>query len=421
MNDFEVLQYLANHDRIDLSHARLIVEMEKRKEILQKHPYRVWEGKNGKWYTYLDSDGKKKLTKRTTKKDIEDLIVSFWRELETGETIEDAFKEWNDWKLETGKIERSSHMKNKVVFNRHYKEFGKRKIRDVKPDEFLDFLESQVPKYNLTAKGFANLKTVTKGFLKRARRRKVISWNVEYMLTEIDISERDYRRVVKEDSEEVYNEEEARLLKTTLMQNMDDLNTGLLLLFVTGLRIGELAALKHIDIEEDCVHVRRTETVYREEDGNYVCTVKDFPKTEAGIRRVVVPESYQWLLKKIRLNNPFGEWAFEKKGKRIKSCNFTKRLRELNKELGISHKSPHKIRKTYVSMLMDNNVDTRMVIDQVGHSSILVTQKYYYRNRKTIEKKQEILREIGELQEICYLGKKGNGKNADFKPKTGVI
>ena len=395
--------------------------MEKRKEILQKHPYRVWEGKNGKWYTYLDSDGKKKLTKRTTKKDIEDLIVSYWRELETGETIEDTFKEWNDWKLETGKIERSSHMKNKVVFNRHYKEFGKRKIRDVKPDEFLDFLESQVPKYNLTAKGFANLKTVTKGFLKRARRRKVISWNVEYMLTEIDISERDYRRVVKEDSEEVYNEEEARLLKTTLMQNMDDLNTGLLLLFVTGLRIGELAALKHIDIEEDCVHVRRTETVYREEDGNYVCTVKDFPKTEAGIRRVVVPESYQWLLKKIRLNNPFGEWAFEKKGKRIKSCNFTKRLRELNKELGISHKSPHKIRKTYVSMLMDNNVDTRMVIDQVGHSSILVTQKYYYRNRKTIEKKQEILREIGELQEICYLGKKGNGKNADFKPKTGVI
>lgn len=33
--------------------------MNKRKDMLKKHSYRIWEGKNGKWYTYIDEYIKK--------------------------------------------------------------------------------------------------------------------------------------------------------------------------------------------------------------------------------------------------------------------------------------------------------------------------------------------------------------------------
>lgn len=43
-------------------------------------------------------------------------------------------------------------------------------MKDTEPGEFEGFLEGQIPIHNLTAKAFSNLKTVTRGFLKRAKK-----------------------------------------------------------------------------------------------------------------------------------------------------------------------------------------------------------------------------------------------------------
>ncbi|MBP3628624.1 MAG: hypothetical protein J6I95_04060 [Anaerotignum sp.] len=40
---------------------------------------------------------------------------------------------------------------------------------------------------------------------------------------------------------------------------------------------------------------------------------------------------------------------------------------------------------------MDYKVDSKMVTDQMGHSSISCTEVHYHRNRKTIDKKTAIL------------------------------
>ena len=44
----------------------------------------------------------------------------------------------------------------------------------------------------------------------------------------------------------------------------------------------------------------------------------------------------------------------------------------------IDHRSTHKIRKTYGTTLLDNNVDDSIVSEQMGHSDIATTRKLYY-------------------------------------------
>ena len=57
--------------------------------------------------------------------------------------------------------------------------------------------------------------------------------------------------------------------------------------------------------------------------------------------------------------------------------------------VGISHKSPHKIRKTYGTMLIDGGVDESIIMEQMGHKDIMTTKKYYYFSNKSDEKKYE--------------------------------
>ena len=67
-NEQEMLNFAIKNGIIDLPHLQDQVEMMKNTEILQNHQYKIWQGNNQKWYTYLP-DGKdgRKQVKRSTK------------------------------------------------------------------------------------------------------------------------------------------------------------------------------------------------------------------------------------------------------------------------------------------------------------------------------------------------------------------
>ena len=396
MNEFGTLLYALDHGMIDLAYIQAKVQMNTRKEILSKHPYKIWEGKDKRWYTYIKADGGRKLVKRTSRQAIEDKIISLYEDNEP--TLEDIFTEWNDWRLNSRMISDASHKRYADIFKRHYAVFGKKKFKELDPDELLNFLESQVSLYNLSAKSFSNLKTVTKGLCKRAKRMKLIGWNIEEVLYDLDVNEKNFARTVRTDSEEVYSEDEWLKMTSYLINNKDIVNLGLLLLFATGMRVGELSALKPEDICTDgTVSIKRTETS-RLVDGHYEYCVRDFPKTAAGVRTVVIPTEYIWALKRLKYDNPFGTYVFEKNGVRIHEQAFRRRLKMICEKIGITPKSPHKVRKTYGSILLDNNVDQRFILDQMGHVSITTTENHYHRNRKAIEKKRDVLNRLPEFK-----------------------
>lgn len=162
----------------------------------------------------------------------------------------------------------------------------------------------------------------------------------------MELSPKAFRKVIKEDDEEVFNDEELEKLLTYLSAAPDILNLGITLMFCTGCRVRELVAIKRSDVLGNSIKIRRTEITYKNDIGEIIFEIRDYPKTEAGIRK----------------------------------------------------KYPHKLRRTFVSILLDNGVDKRLVQDVVGHAQISTSERNYHRNRKSDQRKEEILSELPEFK-----------------------
>ena len=71
------MNYAIDNGMIDMSYIQEKINMSKRKELLNKHPYKIWEGKDGKWYTYIpDQEKGRILKKRINKENLEEDIIN---------------------------------------------------------------------------------------------------------------------------------------------------------------------------------------------------------------------------------------------------------------------------------------------------------------------------------------------------------
>lgn len=398
MLESEVLQYAIDNGIIDTTLIQEQIRMKKNNELLQKHPYKIWEGKDGKWYSYFPDEGKGRvLRKRNTEKLIKDEIIAYWKKQESNPTISDIYSEWINGKVQREEITKATRDRYNRQYEQCFSDFGKHKIKNISEYDIEEFVLDTIYNCKLTQKGFSNLRTLILGIFKLAKRKRLVSFSISELMNDMDISKKLFRRNVKNDDEQVFTTDELPKVLDYLKENPDIVNLGIFLLFKTGLRIGELAALKKTDITQNVIHISKTEIRYNDDAGNIVYEVRDSPKTEAGIRDVVVPDSGIRILNRIRLLNPFGEYLFERRGKRIRTYVFRERLRNICRKLDITMKSPHKIRKTYGSILIDNNVQESLVINQMGHTDIKTTKKHYYRNRMNYTEKKNIINHVADL------------------------
>ena len=49
----DILKFAVENGIIDADAIRKQIEMKEREQLLAKHTYEIWKGKNNKWYTYL--------------------------------------------------------------------------------------------------------------------------------------------------------------------------------------------------------------------------------------------------------------------------------------------------------------------------------------------------------------------------------
>ena len=391
------------YDKLSLLDIDDIVMLKRKQKYLEKHKYAIWQSDDGKyWYTTFPDATKRRGTRqirRHSRLELEEAIIEFWENFADGITVEDLFHEWNDKRLELKKISPNSHLRNEQVFNKYCQNIKDKDIRVMIVEDFVNFLEEQIPIHSLTSKAFSSLKSIIRGVVKIARRKNLIDFTDIDVIGTLDISDRAFKKEIKEDSDEVFDEEEMPKMINYLVDNFDDIrNVGILLMFVTGIRVGELVTLKHSDFDENVVKIRKTETKIPKDGGGFSYEVKEFPKTRAGVRDVVVPAGYEWLIKNLSYGKP-DEFVFKNdKGERLTTNSIRRRLTTICKELGIVHKSPHKIRKTYGSILLDNNVDRRLIMTQMGHSDIRCTETNYHRNRRNNKKKSEIISNIPDFK-----------------------
>ena len=245
----------------------------------------------------------------------------------------------------------------------------------------------------LTSKGYSNMKTILIGIMKYAKRKKYTDFSVSAFFGDLQISKKAFRRPEKK--KQVFTEEEAEKVIEWLKDHPSVANYGVLLVFQTGLREGELAALKYEDVDGCILNVRRQEVRYKGENGVMINEVVPYAKTEAGERGVILTDNALETIKKIRRLNPFGEYMMMQDGKKIHKISFNDYLYKACDALGIERRSMHKIRKTYGTMLIDSGADDSTVMEQMGHSDIMTTRKFYYfSNKSQAEKIEQVKRAI---------------------------
>ena len=294
----DTLKYLVDNSILDLTHIQAEVEAMKRRELLDQYQFKIWQGSNGYWYTYVMDNGRKKLIKKINRSDVEEIVVSLVEYENNHITVDMMFKDWCDRRLRLKQISRSTYDRDLATYNKHFGEFGKNDIKNVEAIDVVNFIEEQVAEHELTAKGFARLKGVVYGILKHARRCGYTSIAQHDVSEELEISDRSLRKVIREDSHEVFDEDETDKIISYIKCNPDMSNLAILLMFVTGMRIGEVVTIRTEDIVDDYeIRIRRTETCHRDEGtGHRVWEVKEYPKTQSGVRSVIVPSDYQWVL-----------------------------------------------------------------------------------------------------------------------------
>lgn len=398
MSDAELLKFAIENGILNEELVRQQIEMQRRKELLEKHPYEIYLGKDGNWYTYLPYEKGRKKVKGSTEAKVQNKVISFWLEKAENPDMNALFEQWINEKLVRKEIGRSTYDRYTIDFYRYFEEISCKKVKSIDETYLEDFIRDSIAKYNMTTKQFSNFRTLIYGLFKYAKRKKYINFSITYMIQDMDISSRAFRKVVKRPEEEVYNLDEKETMEKYLMSNLDIINLGLLLIFKTGLRIGELSTLKVEDVKDYTVFINRTETKFRDESGKITYGIKDFPKSEAGVRFAIVPYQYEWILDKILESDRSGEFLFERNGKRIKTYSFRKRLRYIcEAKVYMKVKPPHKIRKTYGTILLDGQVRESTILGAMGHADIGCTKGHYYFDRRGIEDKRKELSKVSEL------------------------
>ncbi len=385
---------------INLDTVQQELDMKENKKYLDMHKYTIYQGKDKYWCTYLPDDKKgRKFVRKTKKEALIKAIVDYYRKEEINPTIRLLFQEWNQGRLERGKISEPTFIRNNQTYNRHCKEFGERRIRNITAFEVCEFLENEVYEKKLGSKAFANLKGIIKGTFKYARRKDLINFSVVDMMNDIDVDFNDYSRKIRTDQKESFSKDEYDRIIEYCIAVPTLRNLAVLFIMVTGCRVGEVVALKKedVNIDDGTVFIHRMERRYQRK-GHNEYEVIDKAKTNAGIRYATVPKDYLWIFKKIKKENPFSEWMFFENRQRLQADYIRRQFYKICKKLNIDRKSPHVGRKTYCSILFENNVDPKMIVSQMGHTQIDCSDTYYHKDRTSISERSNTISNISDFQ-----------------------
>lgn len=386
-SDTELLKFAQENDIVDIKEIAASYEMKKYEQLLAQHPYDVWQGKNGNLYTYLPNEKKGRvLKKRATEEKIKDCIVEYYN---NNPSVESVFNEWIERKLMYKEIQKGSADRYKTDFERFFVNtgFAKKKIKQIDSDELEDFIRRQIAEQNLTMKSYSGLRIIIRGMWMYAKKKKCTDISISEFFGDLDLSRKIFKKTVIEKEDQVFAEDEIPILVDYLKRNVTIWNLGVLLVLQTGVRVGELSALKPGDwAGGNILKIRRTEIRYKNEDGKNVVDVREFAKTEAGMRDIILSDGGIETLRMIKEINPSGEYLFENSsGKRIRGNTFNKRLDLVLKAVGLHHRSIHKGRKTYGTTLIDAGCEDSLVMNQLGHTTIETSRKYYYFSNRTRE------------------------------------
>lgn len=200
----------------------------------------------------------------------------------------------------------------------------------------------------------------------------------------------------------VLSKQEQSALEQVLADRPDIYKMAILLCLYTGLRIGEVCALRWKDIALDRGVISVKQTMQRIRNispvtGKRTRVVIDIPKTTCSIREIPLPVSLRAFFSCLAADNEafFLSSAGTDYTEPRTLQNYFKRY---VKAAGIAPANFHSTRHTFASRCIEAGMDVKSLSEILGHSSINITLDRYVHS--SFEQKQDGIKKLEQLMNI---------------------
>jgi len=378
--------------------------------------YRIYTGVN-------PLTGKRKLIERggfRTKKEVELAAAAAELEIHNGTyvdekriTFEECAKEWFNIYMSTGKVKISTGRVRKHEIGRLNQHFAKIPIKDITNRQYQNAL------HDLHKQGYAE--NTIDGVHRTAR--MIFKKAIELKLIKKDPTEfavvprvqKTVEQLEKEKEAVKYLEKEelANFLIAAKTMGLEQDYVIFMLLAYTGMRAGELCALKWADINFEEHTISITKTLYNPTNNTLKYSLLT-PKTKSSVRMIEIDNVLSEILLAHRaaqkeLHMRFRSTYHDKDFVIVKTSEAHAGYPEQIKKIEIrmarllklcklsTDLSPHSLRHTHTSLLAEAGVSLEAIMERLGHQDDQTTRNVYLHVTKT--KKKEAAHKFSQLMQ----------------------
>lgn len=396
----ELLKYAIENGMIDMSYVQEQVEMNKRKDILEKHPWAMSQGKDGNWRTYIpDKERGRKMLKRNTQKKLEDAVIGFYRQnQEAPKTFKDAYFHWRE--VQDNLISSNSIAKYNTDYKRYFEntEFEKKEISKITEEDIKVFIVKTVKEKCLCKKACKTMFGYINNTVNSARINRLIDENPMEFL-----EARQFYKYCEESKKPVekriVSDSEMKLLNIQFHSDYRN-NPGYIptyavhLASLTGMRVGEISALSWENIFDSYILIDKSEIYDRIEKRYYIGRTKNGKERIFPVTREM--RDLLSMVKKAEEDRGFlCEWVFANENGRIHAPIISSCIKNKCKQAGIEKKGIHAFRRTVNSKLRCNGVSSTVAASLLGHTEE-VNENYYTFDVSSLSEKTEQVAKIHE-------------------------
>lgn len=277
----------------------------------------------------------------------------------------------NLWKQEKKHyVKLSSFASYNILIENHIKPyFGK--LYDVEQKDVQHFIIKKLDD-GLSQKTVRDITVVLKMVLRFAYKNNFLSYReLEYKFP----TNTENKKI------EVLSIENQKKLMRYIENNFSFKNLGILIALCTGIRIGEVCALKwnDIDISEGLVRINKTaQRIYIiDETKKYSKIIIDTPKTRNSIREIPLTTYLKKILRPLKKVVNDNYYVLTNSNKPTEPRTYRNYYKRLLKRINISQIGFHGLRHSFATRCIESKCDYKTVSTLLGHSNITTTLNLY--------------------------------------------
>lgn len=284
-------------------------------------------------------------------------------------------EEWLKYKKNT--VKKSTYYNYSYSVEKYlYPKFADQDITQIK--DYNDFIEKLTD--TLAPKTVRDIITKLK---------EIINFYEEEHNTKLNIKKMSLPKMNKKEIQILSNKEKQKLEKYCIEQNSLK-SLGILICLNTGLRIGEVCALRweNIDFESKKIHIEKTiERIYSKEE-NKTIVIIDTPKSITSVRTIPINSKLYNILKQIRGKSKKTDFVLTGSSEHyVEPRNYQYHFKEILKRNKVKKYKFHTLRHTFATNCIEAGMDIKSLSEILGHADVSITLNIYVHSSDKIKRK----------------------------------